>query len=845
MLSDLRLALRQLLKSPGFTAVAVLSLALGIGANTTIFSLVNEVLLKSLPVRDPEQLVLFSWAASKHTGPRSINGWSSRDSKTGEQTSTSFSRHTFDLFRAEHAAPLADVFAFAPLDRANVIVDGQAEVVSTAQVVSGNYHEALGVPMVAGRALRPADDQPSAPPVVVISHSYWQRRFSGDPAAIGKTITINNVVAEIIGVTTARFPGTLQVGEVQDLTLPLSTYPLLEPEDTDAREPWSWWLRIMGRLAPGATFEQARLSLAGAHHASIKDTLDRDNSDPAAQANEPPENNVRLMAASGAQGLIEARREYSQSLGILSALAGLVLLVACANVANLLLARGAARQREIAVRLALGASRTRLLRQLLTESVLLGLIGGAAGVALAWWGRGVLLALQPLGTSKLTLDLALDWRVLGLTTVVAVLTGIVFGVAPAWRATRLNINAEFSGGARTLGGARSRTARALMIAQVALSLVLLVGAGLFTQTLRNLQRVDAGFNRSHLLLFRVDAMAAGHKREELAPLYQRLAERFAALPGVTALTFSDMPVLSGGSWTTNVVLPGKPEQPGHHQYAVMNGVNPTFFATYGVALVQGRTFTDRDDARAPKVAIVSQAFAREYFGNESPVGRRFSNGDPQDRNDFEIVGVVRDIRSIRLNQEPKPSAFLPYPQLRNARSANFALRTAGDPGALVQSLETALREIDPSLPLSNVRTQEEQVGRMLAPERLFARLSGFFGGLALLLASIGLYGLLSYSVLRRTGEIGLRMALGALPKQVLGMILRESLLLVAIGAALGLTAAAGLSRLVSSHLYGLSATDPVVYLAVTALLLLVATVASLLPARRAASVNPTEALRSE
>jgi predicted permease len=847
MLSDLRLAFRQLAKSPGFATVAVLSLALGIGANTTIFSLVNEVLLKSLPVRDPAQLVLFSWAASKNTGPRSINGWSSVNARTGEQTSTSFSRHTFEQFRAAHDAPLTDVFAFAPLYRTNVVVDGQAEVVTTGQVVSGNYYEALGVPMIAGRALRPADDEPASPPVVVISDAYWQRRFGGDPAVIGKTMTINNVVAEIVGVSSPRFPGTLQVGEVQDLTLPLATYPLLAPDDTDVTEPWCWWLRIMGRLAPGATIDQARLALAGVHRASIKDALD--DSGAGSKATQPPENNVRLVAASGAQGLTEARREYSQSLWILSALVGLVLLVACANVANLLLARGAARRREIAVRLALGASRARLLRQLLTESVLLGVLGGVAGLALAWWGRGILLALKPFGAgqlnSNLNLDLSLDWRVLTFTTAVAILTGIVFGLAPAWRATRLDLNAEFAGGARTLGGTRSRLARTLMVAQVALSLVLLVGAGLFARTLANLQRVDAGFNRSRLLLFTVDAMAAGRKREDLAPLYQRLAARFASIPGVASLTFSQMPVLSGSSWTSNAAIPGRPEVPGRPSYVVMNGVDPAFFATYGMPLMTGRAFTERDGAGAPRVAIVNEAFVRAYFDGPPAIGRHFGNGGPENANDYEIVGVVRDARSIRLNQEPRPSAFLPYPQLRNARSACFALRTAAEPSALVPSLQAALREIDPTLPLFNVRTQEEQVNRMLAPERLFARLSGFFGLLALLLASIGLYGLLSYSVLRRTGEIGLRMALGALPGRILGQVLRESLLLVALGAACGLAIAAGLSRLVASRLYGLSAFDPLTYAGVTGLLVLVAVVASLLPARRAAQVDPMTALRAE
>lgn len=846
MIADLKLAFRQLAKSPGFTAVAVLSLALGIGANTTIFSLVNEVLLKTLPVREPEQLVLFSWAAQKGTGPRSINGWNQRDPVTGESTSTSFSRLTFEQFRdAATGKTLSDVFAFAPLYRTTVVMDGQAEVVTSGQVVSGNYHAALGVPMVAGRALRPEDDQPAAPPVVVISDSYWQRRFGGDPAVVGRIMHVNGMASEIIGVTSPRFNGTLQVGEIQDLTLPLSTYLLLAPDDTEAKEPWSWWLRIMGRLQPGATAEQARSSLAGVFHESIKDALSsRGDGDKASAA--PAVTNVRLVSASGAQGLTEARRSYQQSLTILAVLVGLVLLVACANIANLLLARGAARQREIAVRLALGASRTRLLRQLLTESVLLGLLGGLAGLILAYWGRSALLALQPLGRTGLLLDLALDWRVLGFTTVVAVFTGVLFGLAPAWRATRLNLNAEFAGGARTLGGgSRSRLARGLMVVQVALSLVLLVGAGLFTRTLLNLQQVDAGFNRRQLLVFSVDAFTGSRKREELAPLYTRIAERLSVLPGVQAVTYSQMPVLSGYSWTSGATIQGRPAVSGKDNSVLMNGVDSAFFSTYELPVILGRAFTVRDDAAAPKVAIVNQAFARKYFGEESAIGRRFGTGGPANSAEFEIVGVARDTRAIRLKDEPRPAAYLPYPQLRNARAGYFALRTAGDPEALAPALRAAVREIDPTLPVANLRTQEEQVARSLAPERLFARLSGFFGVLALVLASIGLYGLLSYSVLRRTGEIGLRMALGAVPGRVLWLIVRESLLLVCLGTIVGIAAAAGLSRLVASRLFGLSSTDPVTYAAVAFLLIAVAVLASLLPARRAAKVDPMVALRAE
>lgn len=843
MLSDLKFAFRQLAKSPGFTAVAVLSLALGIGANTTIFSLVNEVLLKSLPVRDADQLVLFSWAAPEGVNPKSINGWTQRDPVSNERTCTSFSLRTFERFRASGA--LADTFAFAPVDQLNVIIDGQAEMVRNGAAASGNYHAALGVPMAAGRGFTEADDAPSAPPVVVLSHAYWQRRFAGDPAAIGKSLTVNNVPVTVVGVTARQFNGTMQVGEVQDITFPLAGYVRFVPDDAESAEPWSWWVRIMGRLPPATSVEPVRDRLAGIFRESIKDTFGRQP-----KAGEAPlEEQMRLRTASGAQGLTEARRNYAQSLRILTAFAGLVLLVACANIANLLLARGAARQREIAVRLALGANRLRLLRQLLTESLLLGGLGGLAGLAFAWWGRSLLLALEPLGPSAPVLDLALDWRVLGFTIAAAMVTSVLFGLAPAWRATRLDLNAEFAGGARALGaGTRSPLARGLMVVQVALSLVLLVGAGLFARTLINLQHLDAGFDPTRLLLFRVNGLSAGHPRAGLEPLYARIADRVARLPGVKSVAYSRVPVLANSSWTTNMAVEGYNPAAKESPSLQMNGVNAAFFATYRLPLLHGRAFDERDTADARKVAIVNEAFARKYFPDESPVGRHLNIGG-SDRYDpataVEIVGVARDSRSRFLKEKPAPAAYVPHAQLKNAFWANFALRVEGEPQALASSLSAAVREIDPTLPVFDVRTQEDQIERLMSSERMFARLSAFFGLLALLLASVGLYGLLSYSVLRRTGEIGLRMALGAVPRHVLWMIVRESLLLASLGIVIGLGAAWGLSRLVASRLYGLSASDPVTYAGVGLLLVTVAVIASLLPARRAAAVDPMVALRTE
>ncbi len=834
MFSDLKFALRALRKSPGFAAVAVLSLALGIGANTAIFSLVSEVLLKSLPVRDPDQLVLFNWSAPPGSGPQSINGWTQRDPVTKEMTCTSFSLATFAAFRRD-APTLSEVFAFSPLDQLNVIIDGQAQVVRDAQVVSGNFHAALGAPMAAGRALTPEDDRPAAAPVAVISHRFWLRNFAGSPSALNHVMTVNNVPVTIVGITAPQFAGTTQVGEVQDITMPLSLYGQLAPDDTDAPQEWSFWVRLMGRLKPGATLEQTELSVAPVFAASVKN---------ASGTNKSPKG-IRLHARSGAQGLVEARRDYARSLTVLLVLVGLVLLVACANVANLLLARGAARRREIAVRLALGASRPRLLRQLLGESVLLALLGAGVGLLLAIWSRDALLALQPLGTEGLSLAMPLDSRVLAFTTAVAVGTGILFGLAPAWRATGLNPSSEFQGGTRTLGGARSRLAKSLMVVQVALSLVLLIGAGLFTRTLLNLQHINPGFNPSGLLLFRVDAMAAGHPREEVPALYTRLADRLATLPGVQHVTFSQVPLLAQSSWTSTVTLAGAKQPAGNNANVTMHGVDPSFFATYQLPLLAGRGFTAQDAAKAPRVAIVNEAFARKYYDGQSPLGRIIGFNGNEKAPDIEIVGVVADAKYVTLQDQARPAAFFPFAQIRNARFGNFALRVAGDPLALAPSVRAAVHAIDPALPLYNLRTQDEQISRLLTGERLFARLSAFFGLLAMGLAAIGLYGLMSYAVLQRTGEIGLRMALGALPAGLLRMIVLETLGLVALGIALGGAGAWALSRLVRSLLYGLTPTDPLTYVVAVVLLLVVGLLAAWLPARRASRVDPMVALRTE
>jgi predicted permease len=845
-LQDLRFGFRQLLAKPGFTAVTALTLALGIGANTGIFSLVNEVLLRSLPVKNPGELVLFR----NIEGPRGRmsragenNG--SIDPATGRNSSTSFSLLAFERFRERHPA-LSDVFAYAPFNQINVLIDGQPETDVLGQLVSGAYYTGLGVSPILGRTLTPEDDQPSAEPVAVISHRYWQSRFGGDSGVIGKTIQVNKVPATIIGVTPPGFAGAMQIGESADISVPLAHHARFQPERSASRaKPWYWWIRVMGRLAPQATAAQARASLEPIFQEAARegwragqslDTTPREMPEP-----------LTLSADPGGQGENDRRRQYAQSLRILMGLVSLVLLAACANVANLLLARGAARRREIALRLALGASRARIVRQLLAESLLLASLGAGLGVLFAQWSRGLLVGLRQFGGSPAVLNLPLDGRVFGFTISVTVGAALLFGLAPALRATRINLTAEFQGGARQLGaGSRSRLSQALMVVQVALSLVLLVSTGLFVRTLRNLQNVDPGFNSHQLALFRIDAVSAGYTQERFAALQARLQTRLESIPGVRAATFSRVALLAGVRSNRRITVPGYTPPPGASMIFNLNGIAPNFLAAMEIPLVLGRGFTDHDAPAGPKVAIVNQAFARKIFGDENPVGRRlgFSNAPFAGATEIEIVGVARDAKYTGLREAAPPTIYAPAAQMPEG-VANYCVRTADNPAAIFPAIRAAVSELDPTLPVINLRTQDEQIARINSEELLFARLSGFFGFVALALACVGLYGLMSFLVLHRTGEIGLRMAVGALPAQVLRMILRESLALVGLGVALGLPAAYGSSRFIESMLFGLSPADSLTYGSVALILIVVALLASLPPALRAAQVDPMAALRSE
>jgi predicted permease len=839
-MNDFRLAFRVLAKNWTSTLMALLSLGVAIGANTAIFSLVNDFLLRTLPVANPHQLILLrniDGAGGRMSRAGENNG--SVDPVTGRAASTSFSLLSFDRMRAQHAA-VVQLFAFAPFSQVNIQIDGIPEIAASAQMVSGNYHSGLGVSPALGRTLTTTDDDAAAPPVAVISFRYWQTRFNRDPALLGKTIAINNVPTTIVGVTAKGFDGTLQAGESPDVTVPLAHYLRFQPDRKGRAQPSYWWVRVMGRLAPGATATQAGAALEPAFQETAREGWVAGSATDERMPSLPT-----LVADPGARGENDVRRQFARSLRMLMALVSVLLAAACANVANLLLARATSRRREIALRLALGASGTRIVRQLVAECLLLAFGAATIGIALAWWGRDLLLAMRPFGNTAVVLDLPLDARVLAFTIASAFATALLFGLSPALRATRVDLSEAFQAGTRALGMGRSRLSQAVTVLQIALSAVLLVSTGLFVRTLGNLQHVDAGFDRHDLILFRIDATSAGYSREQFTTLQARIQQRLERLPGVRGVTFSSTALLSRVRQNRRVSVPARTTASGSLPIVNTNGLASNFFQVMNLPLVLGRDFTDRDNGTAAKVAIVNQAFVRTYFGGENPIGKDI--GIPQYADRIQVVGVASDAKYTDLRGEAPPTVYLPSLQQVDG-NANFALRLVNaerNTGAYFAAIRSSIRELDPALPVLNLRTQDEQIDRLNGQERLFAKLSGVFGGLAVLLACLGIYGLISHNVLQRTGEIGVRIALGARPGHVLRMIVIECLTIAGVGVLAGLAAAFGAGRFIASMLFGLSPVDPVTYFAVTVILTAVAVLASLAPAVRASRIDPAVALKRE
>ena len=865
MFQDLRYGARMLIKHKAFTLVAVLSLALGIGANTALFSVVDAVFVRTLPVAEPERLVLFEWQAGRTFRTNGMSGTSFVPTSPDTKGLSLFRYEVFEKMRQARAvaseSPLSDFFAFAPIHEVTAVVGEQAEIVN-GQAVSGGYYAGLRVQPNLGRGITDEDDSPGAAPVVVLSHQFWQERFGANPLVIGQQLNLNKLSFTIIGVTPGAFTGTSQVDYHGAVTVPFACEPLLLGERSrlgTANEPGVWWMNLMGRIKPGATYEQARDSLNGTFQAAALEVRP-----PPRKANEPaqlePKDYPRLIAESGSRGMLDRRREYSTTIYGLFIVVALVLLIACANVANLLMARAALRGPEISVRLAVGAGRWRLVRQLLTESVLLAALGGAVGVLFALWGKNALLALTDKDTRFLPsgVDVNLNWRVLVFTLGVSLLTGLLFGLAPAWRATSLDLATALKQSRRTTG-AVSRLSKGLIVAQVGLSLLLLVGAGLFIRTLSNLQRVNLGFNQENLLVFTLQPEQGGYKDERLMQFYQRLFERLDNLPGVRVATFGKVRLIANDNWFFDILLPGETEMTDAGKHITnRQAVRENYFATLEIPLLLGRAFTAQDDQRAPKVAIVSQTFARQFFPNEDALGKRITI--IYGKREVEIIGVVADAKYMSQREEIKPLIYTPWQQEGAAiGEMHFALRTGGEPTALAATVHQVVRELDSNLPVTEVNSQTARSQATLGQERLYALLLSFFGGLALLLAAIGLSGVLAYSVAQRTNEIGIRMALGAQTRDVLRLVVWQGMKLVVLGLAAGVLTGYVLKQLLASkyfdneawqrqvaeQLYGVKGTDPLTFVIIASLLTLVALTACWLPARKAARVDPLAALRHE
>ncbi|HEU0174646.1 MAG TPA: ABC transporter permease [Blastocatellia bacterium] len=828
---DLRFGLRMLWKDKGFTAIAVLSLALGIGANTAIFSIVDTVMIKMLPVKNPEQL--FSLDRADVPPGRSREG---------------FSYAFFEKARMQQEL-LAGVCAFWTNPRVNVALNGQPEIAS-AQRVTGGFFAVLGVNAMLGRTITEEDDKfPGAHPVVVISHDYWRRRFASDPAVVGKTILLNGHPFTIIGVTPPEFFGAV-VGGAPDLWAPWMMTEQISPGDSIKGYFRMGMSPMLARLKPGVSEQQARTLLTELLRQTALDEVGIEIELWSQERQQALRRQSIALIPAGRGfadlGFPTVLTQFSEALRILMAVVGLILLIACANIANLSLARATARQKEMAVRLALGASRFRLIRQLLTESLLLAASGGALGLALAWWIIRFILALMASRRTPVYLNVTLDARALMFTAAASVLACILFGLAPAWRATAVDLTPALKDSSRRAeGGARLTAGKSLVVMQVALSLSLLIIAGLFARSLGKLYTLDAGFKKENVLQVSTDPRMIGYQGKQVAALYQRLLERFKTIPGVRSASLGGVGLLGGSEGGILIIIPhahGRPAPPGEPKRPRIGTVTPEYFETVGMTILRGRGFTARDFDRGSgqKAVIVNEAFARYYFGEADPIGQRFGYNDAGDGQ--EIVGVVKDARQSSLREPAEP---IWYGAGLGQEATTFQLRTDADPTGVIAAVRRAAREIDANLPLYNIKTLAANVDESLAQERLISALSGFFGLLSLSLAAVGLFGILAYAVSQRTREIGIRISLGAQPGAVLSMVLRQGLILTLLGVGIGLAASLGATRLLESQLFGVTPTDPATFVGAPILLLTVALIAGLVPARRATNVDPLIAIRQE
>jgi macrolide transport system ATP-binding/permease protein len=844
---DIRYAFRSMAGSKLFTGMAILSLALGIGANTAIYSFMDGVMLRALPVQHSEQLVILNWRA-KSDAPVVHSHWGSDyDEPGGGRTSPNFPYPAFELLR-NHNEVFSSLFGHVGAGRLNLVIDGNAELAS-GQFVTGGFFSGLGVAPVAGHLIDQSDDQPGAPPIAVITNDYWQTRFGASPSVVGKHIQINGASYTIAGVSAPEFYGVSPESK-PSVFLPMANIGLTRTQDAPAmfREGTYYWIELMARMKNGVTLKQAEAQLTGPFHGFVASTATKDRE----RADLPS-----LWLQEGGSGVDSLRRQYSKPLWILMAMVGLILAVACFNIANLLLARGASRRREIALRLSLGAGRFRIVRQLLTESVVLAILSGIAGIGVAALCIRFLLLLLTNGNDNFTVNVHLDWRVLSFTLIIAVVSGIFFGLAPALHATRVDLKpalketrASGSHGKVRRFGLRFGLSQALVVAQIGISLLLVVAAGLFVRTIANLHSVNLGFNAENILIFNLDASQAGYQDAALKQFYKELEQRFQAIPGVLNATSSDMPLVGGWSSSTSITVPGIPQPPEGQRgpntsYAL---VGSTFFETMEIPIVAGRALDKRDVGGAPIAGVVNQVFAERYFRGQNPVGHHFTLGGTTNAADIEIVGIARTARYSSLKREIPPVTYIAWiqaPKSRRIREMIFELRAAGDPLALSNTVRRIVHEVAPQVPVADITTQSRRIDQTISQERTFARLCACFGGLAILMACVGLYGTTAYAVARRTGEIGIRMALGATRRRVIWMILREVAMLSAFGLLVGILAAYQTTAFLKSFLFGVKPNDPFAIGASVAILIGCALVAGYLPAFRASRIDPMAALRNE
>ena len=841
--NDVQYGARILRKSPAFTAIAVVSLALAIGANTSIFSLANQLLYARLGVSHPEQLRLFTLVSDEHSVVHSCWGCGSEPVPAGGVRSDSFTYPVYQQLRRENHI-LDEIFAFKENIQANATIDGSAQAVHL-ELVSGNLYQEMGVRTMLGRPILPSDDRaPGTGAVATISEGLWERAFGKAPDAIGKVITVNMTPVTIIGVNPRAFTGAKSVQSSPDIFMPPSMLPLVKGELGDSGPLLSnsniWWVQLMAREKLGVPLEQAQAALNVAFSAAIHATMTVAKNDTM----------PRLELEDGSRGLNFEGRQLAQPMHALLAVVGFVLLIACANIANLMLARSSARQREMSVRLALGAGRSRILRQVLTESLMLAALGGAVGLLLGYLARTALPKLLLNSWEREGMNVPFDWRVFCFTASLTLVTGVLFGIAPAWNATRAEIGTAIKdGGKASVKQRKGWSGRTIVAFQIALSTVMVVGASLFLRTLINLNAVDVGFRADGLVLFDINPPNKQYPAPKDIAVHARIEQALRAVPGVEGVSLTDIPFIAdseSGSGFYMEEAPGN-DKPQDRTLSMEATVGQDFLPVLGIPIVAGRGFTPEDAESPHRFSIVNQALARKYFPNQNPIGRRFTMDDSNTKNRswLEIIGVSADTRYSHLQDEPPPLHFDLYRQSKDIGDATYVVRTRMKPDAIVPSLRATVQGIDRDLPLMDVRTQRQQIDATISQQRVFASLTAAFGILALALACVGVYGIMAYAVSQRTNEIGIRLALGAGRRQVRSMVLKEAGWLAGAGVVCGVVVALWLGRLTKSMLYGLQPTDPASLVGAAVLLLGVALLAGWVPAMRASRVEPMEALRHE